>query len=253
MRTKPLFFRLVVAAGLLLGALFVYSVVMLVRFGSVERNFGFAGNTVKGEIVVTNVISGGPAEGLLRPGDLLLGINEHRRLTPLAFSQVLYHLDPGPSYLLHVRRGSSELDLQVPVRTRRSIQVVDWRFPMYYPGALACLIVGLLLGLNRPRDCAAQMACVALLLLSGMSLGRVLYPVYHYLGGLGRAAYGLVLLADPLPVALGYQFASRFPFPVPERRPWRLWGVLIWIVGISEMLLRLPFWICFLNLPSGVR
>jgi hypothetical protein len=78
-----------------------------------------------------------------------------------------------------------------------------------------------------------------------------LFQVYYCISPPARVVYVLLQMVDPLAVALGYQFACRFPQPEPRAGAWRLWGLFVWFACVAELLVRAPYWSLWALDPIG--
>jgi hypothetical protein len=81
-RRKPFFFWITLLLSAILFGLYVFTAVMIARYGALYRDFGWVVARRDGNWVVTNVTPHGPAEGKLQVGDVLLAITGDHPLIP---------------------------------------------------------------------------------------------------------------------------------------------------------------------------
>ncbi|MGA7414427.1 MAG: protein kinase [Bryobacteraceae bacterium] len=155
----------------------------------------------------------GPATALRR-GDRVLSV-DGRAITWADPLIPLSLIHPGQIYTLVVKRGAEIISL--PLRMARA-PGVDWDVVATLATALMLLLTGSWILISGAGSLTARLALSTFLLSSLAMTGLVLawYP------GWGPVTTPLALilarLARPLYSAVGWDFISRFPHPVPEGR-----------------------------------
>jgi len=82
-RRKPIFFWIALLLGAVMLAFYVFAGVMVARYGSVTRDFGWKPERRTGQWYVAEVDPQGAASGKLQSGDLILAINDDAPLQAL--------------------------------------------------------------------------------------------------------------------------------------------------------------------------
>jgi hypothetical protein len=224
MSRRPAFFWWVAALGAVLLLCYVVAGIELWRYDGTGKQYGWAMAEQGGRWHVTVVLPGDEAAGRLRLGDRQDAVNGMRGPTWLLVRLVLL-VPAGSTYVLSVNRGGVPLDL--PLRVRKTKGSPYWGAPLQFGASLACFAVALLMGLSKPWDRTVQYACLTFLGLAAMHLMRTFIPNLWSLDWQARPAYMVLGLVDPLPVATGYLFASRFPKKLPAGRWWKAVAVLV--------------------------
>jgi hypothetical protein len=237
MPRKPAFFWWTLVLGM---ALFVCYSVATVEFwhhAQQQKQFGWFRYLRNGAWYVYSVDRGGPADGVLRPGDRILAF-EGQTGPDWVIYRIVGLTPVGGSLHLTIQRGAERLQVAVPVRSTRV--PLDWAIPLLAGAGLVCLAMSMLMGLTRPADRAVQFGCLTFFCLSALLLMKSLILVYWSLDGLGMLVFGLVSLVDPLPLATGYLFAARFPRKIEVRRRWLVLAAAICLAVAVEWLFMLP-------------
>ena len=64
------------------------------------------------------LLPGSPAEGGVRAGDVIKGVDDKTVADGSALGQIVESHAPGDSITLHVERGGSDTDIELTLRTR---------------------------------------------------------------------------------------------------------------------------------------
>jgi eukaryotic-like serine/threonine-protein kinase len=228
-RHKPLFFWIVLFIGAVLLGLYVFGGVMIARYGTLIRDFGWVVAWRDKHYVVTEVILQGPVAGKLQVGDVMLWItDDHPRIPKDGSIMSRQYV-----YVLDVQRGAQKLRLEMPSQTRRDDRRLVSILAILAAG-LGFYLVGLLLGLAKPEDRLTQRASLTLLVFAGYQLYQCLTFVFAFFTFWECLGYAAICLGFPLQFALAYSFYYRFPRSAPRGRFWTalqyllyLWGGLI--------------------------
>ncbi len=180
------------------------------------------------EWVVVSVEPGGPAAGKLHTGDKLLSVNDANRAS---------HFGPFTTLALHARAVYSiEVSRQgAPVRLilrSPSNTAALWREYPYLALALINLMLAIWIGSARPESTAARLSVLLFLAVARAFAADVLRHFPPQTSGL--LAFSLLFIAPAwlfLGWPLTYDFALRFPAPVPQPRALRLIRVLFYSAG----------------------
>jgi hypothetical protein len=235
---KRLFKRIGTAIILIAGALsFVFTIRAIVTRDARAPDTGWEWRWRGEACVVARVNSSAPA-GTLVTGDHLISVNG-RQIgwlgPPLALSTVF----PGQQYTVVVRRGRYLAALPLTMSVDFSIHRLDVAASLLV--ALLLFLAGLWIWLSGPSEVTAKLASFTFLVAAIAMLGRILvvFPAWSY----STEWVALALAAAPRPweLALGWDFLSRFPEPVPEGALSRAFRRILYAAA-------LVFWISF-NLP----
>jgi tRNA A-37 threonylcarbamoyl transferase component Bud32 len=221
LRQQPPFFWIALAVGTALFALYPFAIGVLVRQGGVETNVGWtAARAGDGRLRVTHVDAGGPADGRLSVGDVLLSANGQPNL-PRGLGWVLFmDLRPGDRYRIGVERDGVPIEHELTVSARSNLQKV-WLIQVPLLAISFCFFAtGLGVSLISARARVARLYAIA-----ALAVAAVLIPGGVFLGDLLHGRDRLVLLAvasvAPFVYPTVYQFFAEFPPGVPQAVLWR--------------------------------
>jgi hypothetical protein len=222
-------FRMVTfAASGVAAILFVLTAVAIVRYGDRVRDFGWTATGAGGVLAVGRVDAGGPADGLLQPGDAIVAWNGDRRIVRIGsvwYRRLLF----GTDYTLTIRRDGREQPVVLTTSARPDPD--EWRLALScLVAALVWFVVATMIALFRPEQTASRSAYV-----SGMVMGLFMLsfgrdPAMTWLPQWWWTALLLVFPFIPLHVAIGYDFYARFPPGITITRPWRAIRVVLYVV-----------------------
>ncbi|MEK6408993.1 MAG: protein kinase [Acidobacteriota bacterium] len=225
--SKHPFFWIALASGAGVFALYVFAGSMIFQYGELGRGFGWS-YVVKADGCYVNQVG---AADTLQVGDRVLAINGDTSIGPVNPLRILRDIPPDGSYTVRILRGTSEHEYQFTLPLVRNPRNLIYIFPKLLV-SIAFYIVGLMIGLLKPQQRVAQIACLASLanavLFLGLALGALSWSFFHGY----ELAIDLFLIEalNPIGVAIGYHFFSRFPTGVPKGRSWETlkWGFYAW-------------------------
>ncbi|MFY9554071.1 MAG: protein kinase [Blastocatellia bacterium] len=213
------FFWIAVLLGAVLFALYGFAGSMIFQYGSLGRGFGWSYVTKTDGCYVNQVST---ADGL-QIGDKVLSINGETKISAIHPLRILRDIPPNGSYTLRVLRGAHEQEytLTLPLsQTPGNLVYILTKLTV----SIAFFVVGFLIGVLKPDQRIAQIACLSSLanavLFLGLALGHMSWSLFHGY----ELAVDLFLIEsfNPMAVALGYHFFYRFPTSVSSGRFWSL-------------------------------
>ena len=228
------FFSVALLCGAFVFGLYVFAGLMIFQYGSLGRGFGWS-YVAKADGCYVNY-SGTASD--LRVGDRVLAINGETSISPVNPLRILREIPPDGVYTVRVLRGSAEYEYQFTLPLVRNPRSLIYIFPKLLV-SIAFYIVGLLIGLLKPQQRVAQIACLASLANAVLFLGLALGPLSLSLFHGYELAIDLFLIEtlNPIGVAIGYHFFLRFPTGVPKGRFWELlkWVLYAWAALLVVM------------------
>jgi hypothetical protein len=232
------FFWIALASGAGVFALYVFAGSMIVQYGSLGRGFGWS-YVAKADGCYVNYVG---APGDLQVGDRVLAINGETSISPVYPLRILRDIPPDGAYTVRVLRGTSEHEYQFTLPLVRNPRNLIYVFPKLLV-SLAFYVVGFMIGVLKPQQRVAQIASLASLANAVLFLGLALGPLSLSLFHGYELAIDLFLIEalNPIGVAIGYHFFSRFPPGVPKGRFWELlkwvfyaWSALLFVMYTSQ-------------------
>jgi len=237
-RRKPLFFWIALLVGAVVLGFYLFGAVMISRYGTMTREFGWRVVLRDRQWVVTEVTPQGPAAGKVQVGDVILAITDGR--PRIARSDTGYAefnegsmMSAQDVYALEVLRGSVQRRLELQSERRHDNRKLVSLLAILAAG-LGFYLVGLLLGLAKPEDRLTRRASITLLVFAGYQLFQSLTWVFLFFTFWERLVFACIYLGFPLQFALSYHFYYRFPQSAPRGRFWTalqyalfLWGGLL--------------------------
>ena len=238
---KPVFFWVALLLGTAVLGLYVFGGMMIFRYGGLRKDFGWQSASRGQAVYVSEVDPQGAAAGKLHVGDRILAINDETRISSVSPVYLLREIPAGSVYTIRVQRGGNEvqLELNLPPLTND---------PSYFGPALSRLavsvvfyVLAMLIGILRPGERVAQLACLGSLSLAVLELETALRPRADLFHGAEALIYSL-WIAPFLTIsgAIGYHFFYRFPAGVPEGRLWSFlkqffywWAGTICLISLS--------------------
>jgi len=237
--TKPAnnrhpFFWIAVVFGAVVLVLYLFAGSMIYQYGALGRGFGWSYVT-KTDGCYVNYIG---KAGDLRIGDKVLAINGETVISAVNPLRVLRDIPPDGTYSIRVLRGASEYEYQFSLPLVRNPQNLIYIFPKLIV-SVAFFVVGLLIGVLKPQQRVAQIACLASLanaiLFLGLALGALSLSLFQ--GYELAVDLFLIEALNPIGVAIGYHFFLRFPSDVSRGSFWELlkWIFYVWAALLFAM------------------
>ena len=117
LREQPLFFWVALAVATAIFALYPFAVSVLLRQGGLEPSVGWtATRDGDGWLRVAHVDAGGPADGRLSVGDIVLTVNGQANM-PRGLGWVQFmDLRPGDRYRIRVEHDGAPIEHELPPR-----------------------------------------------------------------------------------------------------------------------------------------
>jgi hypothetical protein len=247
MKNQPLFFWFVyIAAGAMLGA-YIAAATVVWRYGGASAEFGWHADRSGGAWRVSHITPGGPADGRLAAGDVVLAIDGHgaaARIGPfydisgyetvLRFVRADLHATP---YVVRVDRGGTVLDVALRPVVRREPRAVATTLSLLAT-SLAFFVVGVFVGLSRPRDRLPRLLALASLPSAGMLLVIAIQPYTPFISGWPTVLRATLPNVYPFHYLLAYALFLRVAAHGEHAPFWRNLERALWIVGVPVALLR---------------
>ena len=221
LRQQPLFFWVALAVATAIFALYPFAVSVLLRQGGLETSVGWtAMRDGDGRLRVAHVDAGGPADGRLSVGDIVLTVNGQANM-PRGLGWVQFmDLRPGDRYRIRVEHDGAPLEHELPAAARSNLQRV-WLIQVPLLAISFCFFatgVGV-------ASIAARARVARLYAIAALAVAAQLIPGGVFLGDLLHGRDRLVLLAVasvvPFVYPIIYQFFAEFPPGVPQAPLWR--------------------------------
>jgi hypothetical protein len=207
--------------------MYVGAAIALMVYGNFELSLGWRGAAASSGIVVSDVEAGGPADGKLHPGDVVVGVSQNV-IPPVGYFR---HSAPtAASYSVRLappRLATIELAAPIVRTNRRN----GW-IAILVPGVVFG-VVGLWLAFVRPDVPVARLFAVAFVGVGFLQLESSLDAIANQLPRSAQLLYGTFALWVGLTNALIYHAATRLPGPVPPRWAWPRLGIAVYAVGVA--------------------
>lgn len=246
---KPLFFWLACVLGTVIFGFYVFTGVMTYRYETRTASLGWQSlSQAGGHWQISAISAQSEAADKLQVGDQILAFNDlawSGKLPPGFFFMGYPRLT---TYTMRVARGSVEHQFTLPITRRPSYSSLWQAIPQLIIG-LGFWAIALLIGLAKPQDRLARLACLLLFAFAIVFLNNALIPISQSLQGWERIVLFPVLAFIGLPMALAYHFFYRFPSGI---RPGRFWTVLTYLLyggGLIATLMK--GWFHWGYLPGG--
>lgn len=236
--SKHPFYWIALVCGAIVFLLYVFAGSMIVQYGTLGRAFGWSYVT-KADGCYVNYVG---AAGDLQIGDRVVAINGDTAIGPVNPLRILRDLPPDAYYTVRILRGTSEREYRFTLPLVRNPRNLVYIYPKLLV-SVAFYVVGFLIGVLKPEQRVAQIACLASLanavLFLGLALGSLSLSLFQGY----ELAIDLFLIEalNPVGVAIGYHFFSRFPTGVPKGRFWELlkwvfyaWAALLVVMYTSQ-------------------
>lgn len=232
-RGKHPFFWVVVVAAVIGVCSWVFAGIMAYKYLGMDRT----GMEVNSQMRVTAIYPGGPAEGKLQVGDVILAINGVP-VTRAGLSQTRQSMPIGTTYWLEIERNGIKQQIELSLRLHRAPYFSrDLRliFPAWL-AALSCLTVAILAGLLRPSDSIVRLFFTAFYFV-GQQL--ILPPFYPYSDtDRGLLTVYNVFFGPIVPFPIVFHLFLCFP---PGIRKSRFWHIIKWVLYTTGLVLHVLY------------
>jgi eukaryotic-like serine/threonine-protein kinase len=226
------FRRLAFAATAVAGVIFAVAAVTVARYGDRVPDLGWTGQVHGRTVVVRDVEPGGLAEGFLMAGDVVLAVDDDRRIDRLTAEHGRGFrglLPPGLEYTLTIRRDGTERRVALTQGARADPARLH-ASQMLLLAAVVWCVVPALISLFRPGQPMAQLAYWTCMF-SGMAfVAEARAHAMVWAGPLVQAALVLAYPFSPLHLAFAYDFCARFPNGSVGGAAWRHMRTLLYAV-----------------------
>ncbi len=226
--------KLVIAGALLWLVALVVVVPMLLEMGTARRERGWSSRSPVAP-VVQSVMRGGPADGLLQPGDRILSIDGQSgfagQYTP---TDAVLTYPAGKPYLVTFLRHGTEhrVTLRADVVSDRSVVAF---LCLDLLGSVTFLVIGILMGWQRPGLRTARLGWLACTLTAIMYLYLALL-VLQVQGWYTGFAFPVLGAIGSLDILAGWWFVADFAAPAAESRGWKAVRLLLLVVFLTHWL-----------------
>jgi signal transduction histidine kinase len=214
-------FRTMVASG----AVF-YLIMLALTLGvaapklGIVRVSGWSSACDNGGCRVSKVVAGGPAAGILQPGDSVLAVNDvrgfSRRLVP---GLTTVQFGPGTTYSMQIRRGAEARTVQLTIGSKADESMLP-RTGSLLIISFVYFAAAIFTGWYRHDFLTARWCSLACGLTAFLFLGLALQMFEVYGWGILPLSQ-LLRLASPWFLVATYVFLENFPQPVPDAAGWR--------------------------------
>lgn len=232
------FFWIALGCGLIVFLLYVFAGAMIVQYGTLGRAFGWSYVT-KADGCYVNYVGTGDD---LQIEDRVIAVNGDTAIGAVNPLRILRDLPPDAYYTVRILRGTSEHEYRFTLPLVHNPGNLIYIYPKLLV-SIAFYAVGFLIGVLKPQERVAQIACLASLANAVLFLGLALSPLSLSLFQGYELAIDLFLIEalNPIGVAIGYHFFSSFPTGVPKGRFWVLlkwvfyaWAALLVVMYTSQ-------------------
>lgn len=200
------------------------------------RDVGWTWTYSGGIWTVRDVPQGGPAAGILEPGDRILEIDGDSRLARIGPSWVIRNAPIGDRYTVTVDRAGSRIEVTLSQRTESDPTQRIWLI-IQLMTALSFAVVAVIMVLARPDEEAIRGGFWGASLISVFYLWQSSDPYNGVL--LGWALDLQFVLGSTFPLYLwgGYRFFAAFP---DNRREEGRWALFLKFIFVAAWAIWLP-------------
>jgi eukaryotic-like serine/threonine-protein kinase len=230
---KHPFFWVALLVGVLLLGFYVFAGLMIFRYGTLSKDFGWEYSSKGDNWYVSEVDPNGVAADKLEPGDRVIAINNDEWITRIGTDLNLHlKLDVIPAetaYTVRVERAGAQDEYELSAPLQRGFKNFARIIPLFLISILF-LILAMLLGVLKPEQPLTQIAFMAAASSSLATLGVALFPIDHFFQGIERFADFWMSGLDTLGFGIIYHFFYLFPAG-PPRKPvwtWIKWATYVW-------------------------
>ncbi|HKA18464.1 MAG TPA: PDZ domain-containing protein [Blastocatellia bacterium] len=241
---KPAFFWIALLLGSGALAVYVFSGIMISRYAGLTKEFGWKYGSDSQNVFVREVDPEGAAAGKLQVGDRILSINDETLVSRVAPLYVLRTIAVESDYTIRVQRSGDEviLKLSLPPLAHDSSYLGPLLSRLLVSAVF--LILAMLIGLVRPGERIAQLACIGSISGAMIEVESALKPMVAFFHGPENVIYALLsAIFTTMSWAIAYHFFYRFPPGVPKGRLWLFlkwlfysWAAVICIILVSQRL-----------------
>ena len=245
--SRPPFFWLVALATPVILCAYVYIAYITARYGGLAVEFGWDAAREGAAWRVSRIAASGPADGRLQVGDLVLALNGNDRAGRLG---PFYDFSGYEHNIRFVRVHPSAAPYTVSmVRDGAPAQVELLPRVANEPGGLATtisliatslsfFIVGIVVGLSRPRDELPRLLALASLPSAVMLLAIAMQPANVFLTG--WEVYPRLVIANvyPFHYLLAYGFFFRVACGSLRPQFWSQLERVLWVGGMTAWAMR---------------
>lgn len=218
------FFWVALFIGVLLLGFYVFAGLMIYRYGTLSKDFGWEYNSRGDNWYVSGVDPNGVAANKLEPSDRIVAIDGDEWITRIGDDLNLHLktevLPAQTAYTIRVERGGTQQDYELSVPLRRGFSNFSRIVPMLLVSILFW-ILAMLLGVLKPDQRLAQIAFIASAASSLQVLGGSLFSIDQFFQGDERFAYVWMMGLDTIQFAVAYHLFYLFPSGPPPGRVWR--------------------------------
>lgn len=233
---KSPFFWFIAASAVFFVFFYAFTFWALLFYGKISKEPGYELRNQGSGWYVDHVFAGGPADGRLQSGDVVVAINgdeSARRNAPIMLAGFALENE---SYTMRVDRHGRVFDFALAMPLNVSYTNLLKLLPPL-PTSIAFVIVGLLVGAVKPEERYAQLASLALLMGGITTLEDLLRPISYLFHSGARTIFYLTGSFFPLQFILAFHFFYRFPPESPQTRFWKTLKYLFYAVGLLVFLL----------------
>jgi hypothetical protein len=247
---------LVLCACVYLLFITAFSAWYLVKYRGETKQPGYTVSFDQKEVRIRSVTSP-RLERVLRPGDRILAVDGDSKAASIGPFFRFFELDPRSTYLLTLRRAGRDRPvsalLQLEDQEPEKLDLWYRLSLLLVTGAFA--ITSIVLIAFRPWSLLVRLGCVANLAGALVLQRTALAAVKYSLSGLEQWAYFGGSNINPVHLAIGFSFFSRFPHGRQLRKSARWAEILLYLVTIplwlsADLLERATTQKAFLGSPS---
>jgi tRNA A-37 threonylcarbamoyl transferase component Bud32/GAF domain-containing protein len=229
---KPAFFWFVLLAGTIVLGFYVFAGLMIYRHGTAPKDYGWEYDAAGEKYYVSGVKPDGPAAGKLQINDQILAINRDNRVQRAGAGLLGLKrrwLPSGEPYTISVLRGSVEhqFELRMPPTTQDYDKIAGFFYDSLTIAGF--FLIGLLVGILKPKQRIAQFYCIVFLTFSAFGVYQVLRPLEEILQERELVVFYIIGLVKPAFLALLYHFFYRFPPEAPHGKFWSFLKYLLYL------------------------
>jgi eukaryotic-like serine/threonine-protein kinase len=236
---KHPFFWVALLVGVLLLGFYVFAGLMIFRYGTLSKDFGWEYNSQGDKWYVSEVDPNGVAADKLQAGDRIIAVNNDEWITRIGTDVNLHlKLDVIPAetaYTVRIERAAAQHEYELTARLQRGFKNFARMIPLFFVSALFW-ILAILLGTLKPDQRLAQIAFIASASSAFLILGASLFSIDQFFQSGERLVYFWMFGLDTIGFGITYHLFHLFPSGPPPERVWTwikrtlyVWGALQFI------------------------